>query len=126
MLVLSGIHYFLGFHYLYKEIFSYESEEASQNKVAYDETRAFFFAEYDRCNPVTQASATIDFLKYLKSQNPAIASEIGDILKNIEIKKDTVENGALAIKKDQTEGEGIKQGLDIYANQKLDLKEFGQ
>ena len=66
MLVLSGVHYFLGFHYIYKELFSYESQEAAQNNLSYDDTRAFFFAEYDRCNPVTQASATIDYLKYLK------------------------------------------------------------
>lgn len=44
----------------------------------------------------------------------------------MEIKKKNAENGSLSLKKDQTEGEGIKQGLDIYANQKLDLKEYGE
>jgi hypothetical protein len=55
-----------------------------------------------------------------------MASEIGKIIQNMEIKKTNVEKGSLAIKKDQTEGEGIKQGLDIYANQKMDLTKFGE
>lgn len=68
MFVISFLHLILGFHYLYKEIFHYKDTEAQENKVTYDENRVTFFAEYDRCNPVTQAAATINFLKYLRSK----------------------------------------------------------
>lgn len=135
MLVFSILHLILGFHYFYKEWFHYKDGEANDNKVAYDDNRVTFFAEYDRCNPVTQAAATINFLKYLRSKffflflerNPKMAKEIGKIIKNME-KKKVVEEGAKPDDDNslQTEAEGIKQGLDIYANQNLELKEYGK
>lgn len=73
-LSVSCMNYFLGCHYIYKELFSYDSDEAERNRITYDQNRAYFFAEYDRCNPVTQASATINFLKYLRKRNPKMAS----------------------------------------------------
>lgn len=56
-----------------------------------------------------------------------MAKEIGEIIKNMEEKK-VVEEGANPNDDNtvQTEAEGIKQGLDIYANQNYDLKEFGK
>ena len=126
LISIAFVHYVLGFHYLYKELFRFKNNEANQKRISYDDSRTYFFAEYDRCNPVTQASATVDFLKYLRKKNPEMALEIGKIIQNMDIKKSNVEQGSLAINKDQTEEEGLKQGLDIYANQKLGLTEYGE
>ena len=36
LLSFSFIHYFFGFHYLYKELFSFSNEEAEKNRITYD------------------------------------------------------------------------------------------
>ena len=55
-----------------------------------------------------------------------MAKEIGDIITNMEEKKAITEEGADKKSKQQTEAEGIKQGLDIYANQNLSLTKYGE
>ena len=59
-------HYIFGFHYLYSRIFTYENNEHLFTKARYEDQRIQFVTEYDRCNPMTQAKATREFLEYLK------------------------------------------------------------
>lgn len=66
--IIAMIHWIFGFHYLYKKIFKFENDEAVTNKTTYQENRDTFFAEYDRCNPITQADASREYLIFLKSK----------------------------------------------------------
>lgn len=60
------IHYIFGFHYLYQKVFSFQNDEAENNKTTYNENRDRFYAEYDRCNPITQAEASKEYFLFLK------------------------------------------------------------
>lgn len=62
-------HWIFGFHYLYKQIFKFTNNEAEMNKTSYNDNRDQFFAEYDRCNPITQADASKEYLMFLKSNH---------------------------------------------------------
>ena len=65
---IALVHYLFGFHYLYKKIFKFRNNEAQMNKTTYQQNRDRFFAEYDRCNPITQAQASVEYLRFLKSK----------------------------------------------------------
>ena len=67
LLVFSIVHFIFGFHYFYKEMFSFSKNEIHHDE-SYDNYRAHFFSEYDRSNPVTQALAIVNFLRYLRSK----------------------------------------------------------
>lgn len=66
--IISVGHYIFGFHFLYKKIFSFKNNEALINKSTYQENRQYFYAEYDRCNPITQEKASREYIRYLKSK----------------------------------------------------------
>ena len=63
----SSFHYYFGMHYLYAKFFSYKNNEAESNLKTYSESRTEFYAEYDRCNPITQALASKEYVRFLKS-----------------------------------------------------------
>ena len=65
---LSMFHWVFGFHYLYKKIFKYKNNEAEENTGNYNSYRDQFFAEYDRCNPITQTQASREYILFLKSK----------------------------------------------------------
>lgn len=65
-LIFSILHFVLGFHYAYKQIFKFKNDEADTNKTTYSENRDKFFAEYDRCNPITQEKASREYIEFLK------------------------------------------------------------
>lgn len=60
-------HYLLGINLIYKKIFKFKNNEATKNKSTYNENREQFIAEYDRCNPITQKSASQEYLRFMKS-----------------------------------------------------------
>jgi hypothetical protein len=52
---ISIAHWLFNIHVIYAKIFKFKNNEAETNKRSYKEVRDTFFAEYDRCNPITQA-----------------------------------------------------------------------
>lgn len=55
-----------GLHYGFQKLFTFKNNEAETNQRTYNQVRTLFLAEYDRCNPITTASATKEFLRYMK------------------------------------------------------------
>lgn len=64
--IVALAHYIFGFHYLYNKLFKFENNEHLYSKSRYEDQRMQFITEYDRCNPMTQAKATREFLDHLK------------------------------------------------------------
>lgn len=142
---LSFFHWVFGFHYLYKQIFSYENDEAETNNTDYNDNRDRFYAEYDRCNPITQAAASKEYIRFLKSKNqfiiisnsalahnPSIAGKLGNIFNHLGLKDKKKEEE----KNDENGNEfvdifarGVTDmnlgGLDNYADQHDGLESYG-
>lgn len=64
--IVAFLHYILGIHYLYKNCFKFKNRESYLNRTTYSQNRPTFLAEYDRCNPITQARASEEYLNFLK------------------------------------------------------------
>ena len=66
--VIAVGHYLLGFHFIYKRIFTFDNEEHKKNSQTYYDIRDKFITEIDRCNPVSQVRATNEFINHLKGK----------------------------------------------------------
>jgi hypothetical protein len=68
VLIIGACHYIFGLHFFYGQIFSFDNDEAINNRSTYASNRHQFFNEYDRANPLTQGKATKDYLNFIKGK----------------------------------------------------------
>ena len=133
--ILFGVslaNYVFGVHYFLKRSFRFKNDEHEQNRSTYSSSRLQFTAEYDRCNPVTQAKASQEFIEYLKSKgnfkfldyDPELTKKLALNLTRLGIKSDLNTEGS-GIGKLNTMM-GIANGLDMYANQSVGLSDIGR
>jgi len=64
--IIGTAHYILGLHFFYGQVFSFDNDEAINNRTSYSSNREQFFNEYDRANPLTQGKSTREYLNFLK------------------------------------------------------------
>lgn len=117
MLVLAMLFYFSGAHYIFYRIFEKKRKETTYDPSTYTQSRHLFLAEYDRSNPITQNEATMEYLDFIRNNDPKLAKKISNIFVNLgRPKKKSNRVGTL--------GDFVK-GLDNYANNNMDLSQVG-
>ena len=134
------VHYFSGLHHIMKRIFKFKNKEHRENVLTYEESRLRFYSEYDRCNPITKAIASYEFIEYLKgkkiqaflslvlinflakTKTGKTLQEISKLLSKSGFAGNQSQIGASHLALSSADRfQGILNGIDMYSNQNLAL-----